>query len=289
MRGIVTPDEERAIISLMEAAPRARWTVLSARSLQVWGGAVTPAGLQHEPLPRWLSDLADRLEAAGVKLPNLERAGSAEAASALVAAVTGAAAADAEVACTATAAPTSAPAPAPAPAIVPTLTPAPTSTLTPAPTSTPTPAPAPAPAEETSLQPRRGVANHVLLNKYAPGQGIMPHTDGPSYAPRAAIISLNAPIMLAFWLTLADTKGGAAAAAATLLLEPRSLCVFSDALYWDCLHGIEETTADVVHANCINAGIAGVEIGEKIPREKPRLSLTLRRVTPVFTTTPKMP
>jgi alkylated DNA repair dioxygenase AlkB len=33
--------------------------------------------------------------------------------------------------------------------------------------------------------------NHVLINEYRPGEGIMPHTDGPAYDNRTATISLG--------------------------------------------------------------------------------------------------
>ncbi len=52
-RGVVSELEEQAILALMEAAPEAKWTRLSARALQVWGGTVTPQGLEQEPLPCW--------------------------------------------------------------------------------------------------------------------------------------------------------------------------------------------------------------------------------------------
>ena len=31
--------------------------------------------------------------------------------------------------------------------------------------------------------------NHILINEYLPGQGIMAHTDGPAYSPVVATIS----------------------------------------------------------------------------------------------------
>eukprot|EP00887_Chlorella_sp_A99_P000057 scaffold16.g57.t1 len=45
---------------------------------------------------------------------------------------------------------------------------------------------------------RRGLANHVLVNSYQPGDGIMPHEDGPLYYPAVAILSLGAPAVLRF-------------------------------------------------------------------------------------------
>ncbi|KAH9294698.1 hypothetical protein KI387_038286, partial [Taxus chinensis] len=40
--------------------------------------------------------------------------------------------------------------------------------------------------------------NHVLINEYLPGQGIMPHQDGPAYFPVVAILSLGSPAVMCF-------------------------------------------------------------------------------------------
>ncbi|GJP40536.1 hypothetical protein CLOM_g207 [Closterium sp. NIES-68] len=40
--------------------------------------------------------------------------------------------------------------------------------------------------------------NHVLVNEYKEGQGIMPHQDGPAYFPCVAILSLGLPATMAF-------------------------------------------------------------------------------------------
>ncbi|GAQ90220.1 oxidoreductase [Klebsormidium nitens] len=40
--------------------------------------------------------------------------------------------------------------------------------------------------------------NHVLINEYLPGQGIMPHQDGPMYYPVVAILSLGSPAVMRF-------------------------------------------------------------------------------------------
>ncbi|RAH73486.1 uncharacterized protein BO66DRAFT_408825 [Aspergillus aculeatinus CBS 121060] len=65
-----------------------------------------------------------------------------------------------------------------------------------------------------------GAPNHVLVNEYCPGQGIMPHEDGAAYYPLVATVSLGAPIVL------------------DLLL------VTTDGIYTDFLHGIAETDRD---------------------------------------------
>jgi alkylated DNA repair protein alkB family protein 6 len=48
--------------------------------------------------------------------------------------------------------------------------------------------------------------NHVLLNKYRPGDGIMPHKDGPAYFPFVCIISLNSGIILNIWENIQDVQ-----------------------------------------------------------------------------------
>ena len=41
-------------------------------------------------------------------------------------------------------------------------------------------------------------ANHVLVNLYERGEGIMPHEDGPLYYPGACILSLGGPAVMRF-------------------------------------------------------------------------------------------
>ena len=48
--------------------------------------------------------------------------------------------------------------------------------------------------------------NHVLLNAYGPGQGIMPHQDGPLYHPGVCILSLSSPTVMHF--TRKGMQGG---------------------------------------------------------------------------------
>jgi alkylated DNA repair dioxygenase AlkB len=80
--------------------------------------------------------------------------------------------------------------------------------------------------------------NHVLVNEYAPGEGIMPHRDGPLYHPTVAIISLRSPIVFDFWASAAAASDPAALPARSLLLEPRSLLIFRGDAYTDLHHAI---------------------------------------------------
>ncbi|QGA13276.1 hypothetical protein EYB26_000924 [Talaromyces marneffei] len=90
--------------------------------------------------------------------------------------------------------------------------------------------------------------NHVLINEYCPGQGIMPHEDGPAYYPLVATVSLAAPIVLDLYekrvetdMTGADENIGLKY---RILQEPRSLLITTGNLYTQYLHGIADTLRD---------------------------------------------
>lgn len=94
--------------------------------------------------------------------------------------------------------------------------------------------------------------NHVLINAYQPGCGIMPHQDGPLYHPVVLILSLGSPAVLRFWRKQDEGGTGNAPPVASLLATPRSLLVFCDEAYHSCLHGIEEVTEEVLDASVVN-------------------------------------
>ena len=68
--------------------------------------------------------------------------------------------------------------------------------------------------------------NHVLLNKYRPGDGIMPHKDGPAYFPYVCILSLHQGLILNIWEHIDDARSHKYLA--RFYLEPRSLFIFTD-------------------------------------------------------------
>ncbi|KAJ5818737.1 hypothetical protein N7474_004328 [Penicillium riverlandense] len=105
--------------------------------------------------------------------------------------------------------------------------------------------------------------NHVLVNEYKPGQGIMPHEDGTAYYPLVATVSLGAGIVLdlypkdfpelqqqhqqnhnhnhnhteaTYYKSSAERKPQY-----RILQERRSLLVTRGKIYSDFLHGIAET------------------------------------------------
>lgn len=95
--------------------------------------------------------------------------------------------------------------------------------------------------------------NHVLVNEYLPGQGIMPHEDGAAYYPLVATVSLGAPIVLDVYHKHPEDNQSANAKNIgfgnnppqyRILQERRSLLVTRGKMYTELLHGIAETTRD---------------------------------------------
>ncbi|RDA90302.1 hypothetical protein CP533_3344 [Ophiocordyceps camponoti-saundersi (nom. inval.)] len=98
--------------------------------------------------------------------------------------------------------------------------------------------------------------NHVLVNEYPPGVGIMPHKlsirlaaahptqDGAAYWPVVCTVSLGASLCLDVYHS---NEGGAldATTAWRILQEPRSLLITMDSLYTEHLHGIADIDQDV--------------------------------------------
>jgi hypothetical protein len=152
--------------------------------------------------------------------------------------------------------------------------------------------------------PSSAPPNHVLLNEYQPGQGILPHTDGPLYESRTATLSLSSSVVIEFTKRLSTSEIGAtnrvlALPSPTLeplgndateadalrskgpaleplsplqvLLEPGSLLVFQDDAYLGYCHGIPmDVWCDETSDCCLNAPPHQV-----VPRGK-RYSLTFR-------------
>jgi 2OG-Fe(II) oxygenase superfamily len=170
----------------------------------------------------------------------------------------------------------------------------------------PPPRPLPPPLDELAQElVDRGVfapetpPNHVLLNEYQPGQGIMPHTDGPVYYSRTATLSLCSSVVMEFTprrrrqqrrrsssqvvveekeeeeevdIGKTTTASPPPPPLLQVLLEPNSLLVFQDDAYLEYCHGIpmdvwHDTTAT---GNCLNAP-ANVTISRGF-----RYSLTFR-------------
>ena len=197
----ITEAEETSLLAQVARTPSPRWTQLSNRRLQNWGGLPHPKGMIAEKMPDWLQTYVDRVNNLGVF-------GAKEV-------VDG---------------------------IKPTL------------------------------------ANHVLLNEYHPGQGIMPHLDGPMFHPTISTISLGSHTVINFYKEEGENSSlkFEDRLVTSLLVEPRSLLVLQDEMYHQLLHGIEEIHEDKIDDKICNLDNSSV-IGSIIPR-KTRISLTIRHV-----------
>jgi len=123
-------------------------------------------------------------------------------------------------------------------------------------------------------------ANHVLLNEYLPGQGILPHTDGPLFYPIISTISCGAHTVLEFTKRESTGDGETREVLFKLLLEPRSLLILKDTLYCDYMHGISEINEDTLCDRICNYDLCEntYKIGDHLVRRSPRISLTIRNV-----------
>lgn len=145
--------------------------------------------------------------------------------------------------------------------------------------------------------------NHCLINEYENGIGIMPHTDGPLYYPYVIILSLGSHCCFNFYKDFAQYK--LEEPFSRMLIEPRSLLIFTGECYEKYLHCIEDRKNDYVFfkfdqegkelkdCNIDNIILTDLwkQIGEKekgdntfiernIQRSK-RISITIRHVPPL--------
>lgn len=128
-------------------------------------------------------------------------------------------------------------------------------------------------------------ANHVLVNEYLPGQGIMAHSDGPLFYPVICTLSCGSHTILEFYEKGNDEDGSTGEkikrkSVCKLLIEPGSLLILKDDMYNKYLHSISEVTEDLITSNLANIERCASfknRIGEIVPRGR-RISLTIRHV-----------
>nr|XP_048294527.1 alpha-ketoglutarate-dependent dioxygenase alkB homolog 6 isoform X2 [Myodes glareolus]XP_048294535.1 alpha-ketoglutarate-dependent dioxygenase alkB homolog 6 isoform X2 [Myodes glareolus] len=134
-------------------------------------------------------------------------------------------------------------------------------------------------------------ANHVLVNQYLPGEGIMPHEDGPLYYPTVSTISLGSHTVLDFYEPRQpeddvpiEQPRPSPQPITSLLVEPRSLLVLRGTAYTHLLHGIAATLVDELDAASLPPNAAACQSalpGAHLVRGT-RVSLTIRRVPRVL-------
>ena len=137
--------------------------------------------------------------------------------------------------------------------------------------------------------PHRG-PNHVLVNEYHAGEGIMPHEDGGAYHPIVATISLGGSTVLDVYdkpvsnPSNEDRHRTQPELKSRILQEPRSLLVTTGEAYTDLLHGILEVevdtdlTADTVANWHLLADTQRIVDDDGVNVRATRISLTYRDV-----------
>ncbi|KAF1924002.1 uncharacterized protein M421DRAFT_104050 [Didymella exigua CBS 183.55] len=93
--------------------------------------------------------------------------------------------------------------------------------------------------------------NHVLINEYKPGEGIMPHEDGKAYASVVATVSLGGTVCLTLTAKPGSEEDDEKKASAKewklpirILQEPRSLLITTGEAYESLLHGVDAVEVD---------------------------------------------
>jgi len=127
--------------------------------------------------------------------------------------------------------------------------------------------------------------NHMLINSYEPDEGIAAHTDGPSYFPTVATLSLGDDCVMRYSVLHGREKmnerGGQIIG--EVILERRSLIITTDVLYTDYAHSIQEKE-DVVSVSremlwkwkVDNDNDDNVLGDYQIKRQERRVSVTMR-------------
>lgn len=188
----IDENEEISILSNIYAAPKPKWTQLSNRRLQNWGGVPHNKGMIAESIPAWLDKYLEKIHSINVM---------------------------------------------------------------------------------TGKRP-----NHVLVNEYIPGQGIMPHLDGSLFYPTITTISVGSHIILKFLEPATDNETSPKPVF-SFLLEPRSLLVLQDELFSKYLHCIDEVEKDTLDDSVVNLNKCSEKYvkGTTVNRVT-RISLTIRHV-----------
>lgn len=201
----ISEGEEKRLLDEVYRSPKTKWTTLSNRRLQNWGGIPQAKGMIQEQLPKWLQECCTKVQSTGA-FGNI-------------------------------------------------------------------------------------LPNHVLVNEYTSGQGIMPHLDGPLYFPTVSTISLGSHTVLNFYESSLEEDGDYSRQGTTpkfkILLEQRSLLLLQSDMYKSYMHGIEEVKSDAIERSSIsNLKHLGdhtlrtsIESSELIVQERGlRVSLTIRHV-----------
>lgn len=124
--------------------------------------------------------------------------------------------------------------------------------------------------------------NQCLINEYKPGQGIMPHSDGPAYNPCVATLSLGSGILLKLIPfptsdNIIHPPSSPPPPPLQVYLPANSLFVLKGSLYKDYMHGIDEVCIDEINPDTLNYHRLPLDLRQQETIERStRISLTFR-------------
>lgn len=133
-------------------------------------------------------------------------------------------------------------------------------------------------------------ANHVLVNEYLSGQGIMPHSDGPLFHPIISTISCGSHTILELQKapygdedvdksSSTSDSPSSPSDSVQILVERRSLLMIKDDAYNKYLHSISERVEDLLVPSIANIEMCeNVNEINRILKRETRISLTIRHV-----------
>ena len=92
-----------------------------------------------------------------------------------------------------------------------------------------------------------GVFNQMIVNQYAPGEGLAPHVDLDAFADGVAVVSLRSTVVMDMYPpgSSRDRNPGASSAK-PVWLRPGDVMFLSRAARWEWAHGIAARDADPV-------------------------------------------
>lgn len=129
-------------------------------------------------------------------------------------------------------------------------------------------------------------ANHVLVNEYLSGQGIMPHSDGPLFHPIISTISCGSHTVLELQKSHTEDEDATGRErdrrdleTVQILVERRSLLMVKDDAYHKYLHSIAQQTEDLILPTISNIEMCeNVDEKNRVLKRERRVSLTIRHV-----------
>jgi alkylated DNA repair protein alkB homolog 6 len=122
-------------------------------------------------------------------------------------------------------------------------------------------------------------ANHILLNEYRAGQGIMSHFDGPLFYPTITTLSIGSHTVLEFHKPRSDEDEENVSTDPTfkLFVDRRSLLILKDDLYHRYMHSIQELHVDDTSDPLIK-NLKALPAEKEVVKRETRFSLTIRNV-----------